>query len=225
MKYESKEALYNFVMLTMLKTNKDNCLSILNNLRKTDISFMLTLIENNVEALIYGNILTRKMVDNIHNIYYYLLDNDKENRIEIVNSYNALKTKLNSACYDENERMIFEDIRIKEFGVINLIGFLTSLTKSKEFYNTNYKQLMDNIAFDYEVIAYLINKDIEEDDAIIYDPRVSKCIRYICVVYPDFLEDLEFREKIDTILKIGKRNKAIKKDCQKTLKIIKKIQN
>lgn len=223
MKYESKIALYNLIILTMFKTDKNNCLSILNNLKKTDVSFLLTLIENNIVAVIHGATLTRNMAENIHNIYYCLMDNYKENRVEIVNSYNMMKSNLNKASYDEHEHIIFEDIRLREFGVTGILDFFLSLKKCDEFYNQNYKEIMNNIAFDYDTIAYLINKSVEDNDSILYDPRFNKSIRCICILYPELLDDIEFKEKVETILKLGKTNKQIKKECQKTLRIIKKL--
>lgn len=219
-----KKILHELLILSMLKTDKKNCLKILNNLKNNEIEILLSYIENTVLALVQDNSLTRNMVDNIHEVYDYLLTNNSEFKTLIVESYNMIKGKLNCATYDGMENMLFEDIMVREYGAFSYIYILLNKDKFDDFYAYHYQELMEDIAFDYDVIAYLTNEKLNNKDSIVYDLKFSKSIRYLCMILPEILNDPVLKNNLENILKIGKKDKKIKKSCQKTLRIIKKLQ-
>lgn len=190
--------LYATLFMSMLETDSKNCLEIY---KELDLSFnnKLTFLEGTAITIINGATITKNISDNIHLLYNKLIDDYKKDRVAIIESYNKVKGLLNNTTLDDHNKLICEDIAQREFGIYDKRISILYQDAINDFYLLNYAQFMDDIAFDFKVINYLVHPFMEIDNDICADERFLKSLKYIVNLNHDNL-DYEMYMKIKVIL-------------------------
>ena len=197
-------SLYSTLFLSMIETSSKNCLNIYQKLDLT-LNDKLWFLNAVSIMLCKDGTLTKEMGDNIHNLYNKLLDDHKSKRVKIIENYNCFKELVNKTKLDGKYKLLFEDIAQREFGIYskNLIPFYE--TAINDFYILHYDKFMDDIAFDFEVINYLVHPFMELDNNICADERFLKSLKYIvnlnhnyvdCEMYFKIKATLAYRETL-----------------------------
>lgn len=191
-------SLYSTLFLSMVETSSKNCLMMY---QKLDLDLDDKLWFLNVVAVMVckDHTLTKEMSDNFHFLYNRLLDDYEDERVKIIENYNAFKGLANKTKLDTKYKLLFEDIGQREFGVYNKNQLIFYENVVNNFYIFHYNEFMDNIAFDVEVINYLLHPFSELDNDICADERFIKSLKYIVNLNSDYL-DFEMYLKIKTTL-------------------------
>lgn len=217
--------LYSTLFGDMLKTSKENAMGIYKKLKLSMTDFT-GLLEITIHALNSGNYITNNIKERLHLLYNQILDDYPESRTLIIESYNRTKDILNTCKTDKYELFIYDDILRRELGIFHNDPLRLYDNKQNNFYADHYDELMDDIAFDYYVINYLLDSNAVLDNEMCKDSRFLKSMRYVIWSIGDSIDNLtiikviqtlKYRETIldDNIFKkiniIGQQNKLIKR--------------
>lgn len=191
-------SLYSTLFLSMVETNSKNCLEMYH---KLDLSLDDKLWFLNAVAVMVSkdHTLTKEMSDNFHSLYNKLLDDYKDERVKIVGNYNAFKGLANKTKLDTKYKLLFEDIGQREYGVYSRNQLIFYENIINDYYILHYDDFMDDIAFDVEVINYLVHPFSELDNDICADERFIKSLKYIVNLNSEYI-DYEMYLKIKTTL-------------------------
>ncbi len=170
--------LYSVLFGDMLKTSDDNALKMYN---KIDLDALKTLgyFETVISSLAKCNYLSQKFVDKIHLLYAEIIKKHPDYKNRIIESYNDMKSIINTCHIDGYELYLYDDILRRELGIFHDDPFRIYDEKQNNFYALHYDELMDDIAFDYHIIMYLLDSNNTLDNEINLDPRFLKSIRYV----------------------------------------------
>lgn len=215
--------LYSILFGAMLKTSDKNAKEMYN---KLDLNVLNTLgyLETVINSLAQSNYMSEKFINRVHLLYDEIIKKNPENRTRIIESYNDMKSVLNTCHVDGYELYLYDDILRREFGVFHDDPLRLYDDKQNTFYAFHYDELMDDIAFDYYTINYLLTNDSTLDNEINLDPRFLKSIRYVIwslgneidsITKIKIIQTLKYRE---TMLKgfkkisvINEQNKLIRR--------------
>ena len=217
--------LYATLFLSMLETNVQNCLDIYSKL-DLGIEDKLIFLTGTASSIIADGMMTKEISDKVHILYNKLLTEYPSQKFSIVEHYNKIKGLLNICTLDTSNRLIYEDICQREFSIYDARLYSLYADNAKNFYTLHYHELMDDIAFDYNVINYLTHTFVDLDNEICKDKKFIKSLKYIVNLASDNLDyesyikikmTLEYRETllnsgfIDNIKTKNEHKKIMKK--------------
>ena len=195
---------YSIIIFDMLKTDPDSVIKIYNEIKEKPINIIDTLQET-VLILCKSNLITENMVKNIDILLTELVKDFPVIKNYIIFRVNRIKAFAMETKFDQNEVLMLDDIYKRYFGIDNALIELIYNKKVVDFCVNDYYKVMSDIAFDVEVIKYLLNDEYDVSN-LIYNEQFINSIRYIYMIKRDLFEDENIRNKIRQILLINREN-------------------
>lgn len=202
----------------LLKLDSNYCLIMYKKIKFLTPDFLSDLLESTVAIMYDSHLLSENAINNIHLLYKeiykdYIDKNNPKKEAYINKGYYKVKEYLKKVKIDKQNKLLFDDIKKRYFGINNSFAEILNRTNIENFYIQNYDSIMEDIIYDIYVFEYLLGYNI--DTNILIDDRFINSIMYLELCNFEFLKNKNIKMKVEDILikieEISDNKKKIKK--------------
>lgn len=187
----------------LLKLDSDSCLNMYKKITCFSPDFLSDLIMATVATLYNDKLLSKNAVENINLLYNeiykdYIDKKHPEKETYINKGYYKVQEYLKKVKMDNHDKLLFDDIKKRYFGIDNCISDIFKRQSAENYYIQHYSKIMEDIVYDAYVFAYLLGYTVDEE--ILINKCFANSIRYLYLCHLGLFENKNIQTRTKKIL-------------------------